>query len=59
DIARDLDGFIKLLYAAGYAEAGRADFPFEVVWQGGEVAVQGFHFQDHYYIERRRGGDGA
>lgn len=59
NIARDLDGFIKLLYAAGYAEAGRADFPFEVVWRPGEVSVQGFHFQDHYYIERRRGGNGA
>ncbi|MCF7914336.1 MAG: DUF5716 family protein [Spirochaetaceae bacterium] len=59
DIAGDLDGFIKLLYAAGYAEAGRADFPFEVVWRAGDVSVQGFHFQDHYYIERRRGGDGA
>lgn len=59
DIARDLDGFIKLLYAAGYAEAGRTDFPFEVVWRPGNVSVQGFHFQDHYYIERRRGGDGA
>jgi hypothetical protein len=59
DIARDLDGFIKLLYAAGYAEAGRADFPFEVVWRAGEVSVQGFQFQDHYYIERRRSGNGA
>ncbi len=59
DIAGNLDGFIKLLYAAGYAEAGRSDFPFEVVWGSGEVEVQGFHFQDHYYIERRRGGDGA
>jgi len=59
DIARDLDGFIKLLYAAGYAEAGRADFPFEVVWRSGEVSVKGFHFRDHYYIERRRGGNGA
>lgn len=58
-IAQDLDGFIKLLYAAGYAEAGRPDFPFEVVWRPGRVSVQGFHFQDHYYIERRRGGDGA
>ncbi|MDY7030130.1 MAG: DUF5716 family protein, partial [Spirochaetota bacterium] len=59
DIARDLDGFIRLLYAAGYAEAGRDDFPFDVVWRPGEVSVQGFHFQNHYYIERRRGGNGA
>ncbi len=59
EIARDLDGFIKLIYAAGYAEAGRADFPFEVVWEKGTVAVRGFHFQDHYYVERGRLGDGA
>lgn len=59
EIARDLDGFIKLIYAAGYAEAGRADFPFEVVWEKGTVSVQGFHFQDHYYVERGRIGDGS
>lgn len=59
EIARDLDGFIKLIYAAGYAEAGRADFPFEVVWEKGTVSVQGFHFQDHYYVDRGRIGDGT
>jgi hypothetical protein len=59
EIARDLDGFIKLIYAAGYAEAGRTDFPFEVVWEKGTVSVQGFHFQDHYYVERGRINDGA
>jgi len=57
EIARDLDGFIKLIYAAGYAEAGRAHFPFEVVWEEGNITVQGFHFRNHYYIERREGDE--
>jgi hypothetical protein len=54
ELAADLDSFIKLIYAAGYAEAGRRDFPFEVVWEEGEVESCGFRFQKHYFVLRTR-----
>jgi hypothetical protein len=54
EIAVDLDGFIKLIYAAGYAEAGRPRFPYKVVWEKGDTTVHGFQFRSHYYIERRQ-----
>ncbi len=56
ELATDLDGFIKLIYAAGYAEAGRGDFPFKVVWEESWAEQEGYRFREHYYVNRRDAG---
>ncbi|MBT3275875.1 MAG: hypothetical protein HN368_22190 [Spirochaetales bacterium] len=54
DIAVDLKGFIRTLYSASYAEAGRDRFPFRVRWETGDIKIGPFHFQNHTYIEDRK-----
>ena len=53
EIATDLDGFIRLLYSASYAEAGRERFPFRVRWETGRISNGPYSFQDHTYLEEQ------
>ena len=53
EIAVDLDGYIRLLYSASCAEAGRELFPFRIRWESGFREVGFYRFRDHTYLEEQ------
>ncbi|MFP4551899.1 MAG: Wadjet anti-phage system protein JetA family protein [Spirochaetales bacterium] len=52
ELATDLDGYVRVLYAAAYAERGSDSFPYEVEWGGGQVPVGSYVMPEHRFIRR-------
>lgn len=53
---RDIDSFIRVMYAAAYAEGRSGGFPYAVRWEDGTERVERFEFRRHSFIrevERR------
>ena len=52
EIVNDVDSFVRLIYAANYAEARDSSFPFSVDWESRAVTVGRFSFQAHRFVRR-------
>jgi hypothetical protein len=50
EIVRDMESFVRLLYAAAYAEGRRQSFPFRVEWEESLVRKGRFQFRAHRFI---------
>ena len=51
-----IDGYIRVLYAASYAERPSGSFPFQVEWGDDRVETEGFAIPAHRFIRRHDGG---
>jgi hypothetical protein len=49
----DVDSYVRLIYAADYAEAREGPFPYAVEWEDGQVTVGRFRFRSHRFTRRR------
>jgi hypothetical protein len=47
-----VDSFVRLIYAANYAEARDDTFPFSVDWRDDVIAVGRFSFRAHRFVRR-------
>lgn len=56
DLVDGLDGYIRVLYAASYAERPSGSFPYEVEWSEERVEAAGFSIPEHRFIRRHEGG---
>ncbi len=56
DMVDGVDSFVRLIYAADYAEARDGTFPFSVDWQEEEVTVDRFRFRSHRFVRRYPNG---
>ncbi len=52
EIVDGVESFVKLIYAANYAEARTGTFPFAVEWTDKEVTVGRFRFRSHRFVRR-------
>lgn len=52
DIVDGVDSFVRLIYAANYAEARNSSFPYTVEWSAAEVTVGRFRFRSHRFVRR-------
>jgi hypothetical protein len=48
-----VDSYVRLIYAADYAEAREGPFPYAVEWEDGQVTVGRFRFKSHRFTRRR------
>lgn len=46
----DVTGYVKILYAAVYAEGRGEEFPYEVLWEEGSTRAGRFTFQRHSFV---------
>jgi hypothetical protein len=51
-----VDSFVRLIYAANYAEARDASFPFSIDWGEETAAVGRFRFRSHRFVRRYPNG---
>jgi hypothetical protein len=56
EIVGGVDDFVRLIYAANYAEARDSTFPFSVDWRDQEVTVGRFSFRAHRFVRRYPNG---
>lgn len=56
EIVDGVDDFVRLIYAANYAEARDGTFPFSVDWRDQEVTVGRFSFRAHRFVRRYPNG---
>ncbi len=56
DLVEGIDGYIRVLYAASYAERPSGSFPYEVEWGNGRVEAGGFSLPAHRFIRRHERG---
>ena len=56
DLVDGIDGYIRILYAASYAERPSGSFPYEVEWGDGRVEAAGFSLPAHRFIRRYERG---
>ncbi len=56
DLVQDIDGYIRVLYAASYAERPSGSFPYEVEWSEARVETGGFSIPEHRFIRRHERG---
>ena len=56
DLVDGIDGYIRVLYAASYAERPSGSFPYSVEWSDERVAVAGFTMPHHRFIRRHDRG---
>ncbi len=56
EIVGGVDDFVRLIYAANYAEARDGTFPFRVDWRDQEVTVGKFSFRAHRFVRRYPNG---
>jgi hypothetical protein len=52
EIVDDAESFVRLIYAANYAEARDGGFPYAVQWREGLVTKGRFRFRAHQFIRR-------
>ena len=52
EIVRDVDSFVRIIYAANYAEARDESFPFAVEWGDDLVSAGTFRFRSHRFTRR-------
>jgi hypothetical protein len=52
EMLTDMASFVRLLYAAAYAESRSSDFPYRVQWGTGWVEKGRFRFREHYFVPR-------
>lgn len=52
DLARDMDSFVRMIYAALYAES--RSFPYGVRWGEGYVEVGRFKFKEHWFVKNEK-----
>ncbi len=51
-MVNDMDSFVKLLYAALYAEKKSSSFPYDISWENGRVEKGMFRFRKHSFVRR-------
>jgi hypothetical protein len=56
EIVDGVEAFVRLIYAANYAEARNGSFPFAVEWGEQEVTVGRFRFRAHRFVRRYADG---
>jgi hypothetical protein len=56
DLVEGIDGYIRVLYAASYAERPSGTFPYEVEWGDDRVEADGFSLPAHRFIRRHDRG---
>jgi Wadjet protein JetA len=56
DMVDGVDSFVRLIYAADYAEARDRTFPFSVDWREEMVTVGRFSFRSHQFVRRYPNG---
>jgi len=56
DLVDGLDGYIRVLYAASYAERPSGTFPYEVEWGSDRVEAAGYSLPRHRFIRRHMHG---
>jgi hypothetical protein len=56
DLVEGIDGYIRVLYAASYAERPSGSFPYEVEWGEKRVEAGGFSLPAHRFIRRHERG---
>lgn len=52
ELATNIDGYIRVLYAAAYAERESDTFPYAVEWADGTVKAGAFELPRHRFIRR-------
>jgi len=52
-IVDDVDSYVRLIYAADYAEAREGPFPYRVEWGQDVVTVDRFRFRAHRFTRRK------
>ncbi|MGM0432268.1 MAG: Wadjet anti-phage system protein JetA family protein [Spirochaetota bacterium] len=50
DIVEDMEDFIRVLYAAAYAEGRESSFPYRVLWKREMVRTGRFEFREHSFV---------
>lgn len=53
EIVHDMESFIKVMYAAVYAESREESFPYRVTWEKKEIIKGRFIFKDHSFSRRK------
>ncbi len=56
DLVDGVDAYIRVLYAASYAERQSGTFPYDVQWSEGRVEADGFSLPAHRFIRRHDRG---
>ena len=56
EIVVDVDSFVRIIYAANYAEARDGSFPFSVDWRDEVATVGKFRFRSHRFARRHPDG---
>jgi len=56
EIVDGVESFVRLIYAANYAEARDNTFPFTVEWESEVVTVGRFSFRSHRFVRRHTDG---
>jgi len=56
EVVEDVDSFVRIIYAANYAEAREESFPYSVEWGDEVVAVGPYRFQSHRFTRRYPNG---
>lgn len=56
ELVSSVDDYVRLLYAAGYAERRSGSFPFRVEWGDGEDSVNGFVLPRHRFVREHPRG---
>jgi hypothetical protein len=52
-IVTDMESFVRVVYAAAYAESREERFPYRVVWRDEQTRVGRFAFRRHDFARRR------
>jgi hypothetical protein len=52
EMVQDVDSFVRLIYAADYAEARNGTFPYAVEWREEVVTKGPFRFRAHQFTRR-------
>jgi hypothetical protein len=56
EIVQDMEDFIRVLYAAVYAEGRESSFPYRVLWNNEIVKTGRFEFRSHSFLPASAGG---